>query len=415
MSSAKPIKSIVFTLCAAVAMSAFLALIAQTADAAKKLPVVTKVSPMEVAVGEELTLTGKNFIKGKKALTVVFQRTGSKRRFTVRVTPTSKTKAKVTIPNLTSDLLLETPSRALLPNDNIYRIRVLTRVGSSKSPTPLGKSPRISKSKGGGAAADVTPLGDCDLDGLPNGTDPDDDNDLLEDTIENQIRTELCNPDTDGDGPTDYYEYRVAVEFNGGLPAVLPFPGLQPRPNPLFGGDATEDFDGDFLKQIEEFKTWQYTKSMDRFYSDADQDSDNDGLRDGWEDEDNDRMPNLVEITAYKSDGNYLDWLNPDSDGDTLCDGLDDLDHDGPPTPLSLADCSSPVPNNGPGGTPPTSTGSGDPNPSLIDADDNIYSNWYEWYSTPGYPQFELPGGVYDPCLPDPDNHYCPNKSPNVP
>ena len=158
-----------------------------------------------------------------------------------------------------------------------------------------------------------------------------------------------------------------------------------------------------------EFKTWQYTKRMDRFYSDADQDSDEDGTRDGWEDEDGDQLPNLVEFGSFKRP---LDWLDWDSDGDGLCDSLDDQDHDGQATPLSVADCSTPVPNNGPLGNPVTSTGDGDPNASLIDADDNIYSNYYEWYTVAGYTQWNNGGGADDPCVPDPDGRYCPTDLP---
>lgn len=407
MSSAKPIKSIVFTLCAAIAMIAFFALIAQPAGAAKKkLPLITNVTPKEVTVGGQLTLTGKNFIKGKNKLTIVFQRTGSKRRFTVKASPSSTRKAKVKVPNLASDLLAPVADRDLLPNDNVYRLRAVTKIGTAKSLTPLGRSPRVIRGTGI-LPTDVTPSGDCDSDGIVNSADTDDDNDMLIDATEVLIGTDLCNPDTDGDGPTDYYEYRVAVEFNGGSPAILPYPGLQPRPNPLFA-DAEEDYDGDYMTQGEEFKTWQFTKNMDRFYSDADQDSDNDGLRDGWEDEDGDQMPNLVEMKAFQEENNYLDWLNADSDGDTLCDGLDDQDHDGDPTPLGVADCTTPVPNNVSLG------GSGDPNPGLIDADDNIYSNWYEWFEHDGY-QFDQAAEAYEACLPDPLNRYCRTKLPNVP
>lgn len=412
MSSTKSVKNTTLMLAAAIAtIAAFALLTAQPAAAAKKkkLPVLTSVTPNVVLVGDTITLKGKNFIKGKRSLTVIFQRSGSKRRFTVRAKATSTKKATLKVPNVTSDMLIETKERPLSPTDNVYRIRLVTKVGASKALSPVGRSPRVVKGLGG-AAANPGGAGDCDLDGILNAADADDDNDLLDDATELKIGTDVCAADTDGDGPTDYYEYRVAVEFNGGSPAVLPYPGLMPRPNPLVG-DASKDFDGDYMSQGEEFRAWQYTKNMDRFYSDADQDSDDDNVRDGWEDEDGDRMPNLVEIRAFGAPDASLNYLLTDSDGDGLCDGLDDQDHDGPATPLSVADCTTAVPNNGLGGTPPTDTGGGDPNPGLIDADDNEFSNYYEWYTVAQYTQFASPGASYDPCMPI-DSHYCPHDQP---
>lgn len=398
MSSAKPIKSTVFTLCAAFALSAFFALIAPSADAAKKLPVITKVTPTEnVAINATLTISGRNFIKGKNEMRIVFQRAGSKRRFTVRGTASSSKKLKVKVPNLLNDLTYATSQRPIQPTDNIYRLRAISKVGVSRQTSP-SKSPRVVQDLTV-SDADKTAEGDCDNDGIINSKDSDDDNDLLEDAIEALILTQPCKADTDGDISTDYYEYRVAVEYNGGQPPVLPYPSKMPYPNPIVA-DGDKDFDGDKMSHNAEFKTWQYTKRMDRFYSDADQDSDGDGTRDGWEDEDGDQLPNLVEFGAFSD--RPLDWLDWDSDGDGLCDSLDDQDHDGPATPLHLQDCATAVPNNG----------TGDPNPTLIDADDNIYSNYYEWFVVAGYTQWISGGGAENPCIPDPAGHYCPSDLP---
>jgi hypothetical protein len=234
---------------------------------------------------------------------------------------------------------------------------------------------------------------DCDSDGLVDDVDPDDDNDLLSDTIEVQIGTDRCQPDTDGDQVTDYYEYRVAYAINGG--PVLPYPGRRPYPNPLTA-DSENDWDGDQLSTLAEFFAWRYTGRMDRFYSDADQDSDDDGTFDEWEDEDGDLLPNIVEIADFGGELNSegpIEWLRIDSDGDGLCDGLDDLDHDGPPTPNAVADCSTQVPNN---------SIPGDPDSSKIDGDDNIYSNWYEWFNGTN---------PFNPCSPSPYpiSPFCPH------
>jgi hypothetical protein len=251
------------------------------------------------------------------------------------------------------------------------------------------------------------PTGDCDKDGVKNSVDADDDGDLLDDTIELSIGTDVCDPDTDHDDASDFYEYTVAFAYNGG--PVLPYPGLRPYPNPLDPSDSSTDFDGDMLTTHGEYRAWQYTGLMSRFYSDADQDSDNDGKIDSAEDEDGDLLPNATEIAAFKD----LNWLKTDTDGDGLCDGLDDQDHDGPPTPLALADCSARVPNNGPSPAfPPTDPSDtvpgGDPNGAKIDGDDNRYSNFYEWYI--GGAEVESPGEAYEPCEPSvyPVSPFCP-------
>ena len=53
---------------------------ATVADAAAKkasaYPTVKKIPPMTVSVGETMTITGKNFVKGKDKNTVVFRRDG---------------------------------------------------------------------------------------------------------------------------------------------------------------------------------------------------------------------------------------------------------------------------------------------------------------------------------------------------
>jgi hypothetical protein len=55
---------------------------AASADAAKSKkkvvkPVVTKVAPKDVAIGETLTIYGRHFVRGKGRNTVAFKRDGS--------------------------------------------------------------------------------------------------------------------------------------------------------------------------------------------------------------------------------------------------------------------------------------------------------------------------------------------------
>ncbi|MBJ7458682.1 MAG: hypothetical protein JHD02_05805 [Thermoleophilaceae bacterium] len=393
--------------------------LAPVADAAKSrtsttksaLPKITKVDPLtDVYVGQTLKLTGKNFVKGKKTLVVMFRRDGSTRKFTARGSATSTTRATVVVPDVTGDLVRSTQTTGG-PLDNMFRLRPITKFGAAKAWTGTSISPRMAKQSATSIPTDTGTDGDCDKDGIRNGLDPDDDNDLLDDIGEQSIGTDICNIDTDNDDASDFYEYTVAFDYNGG--PVLPYPALRPYPNPLVADSGT-DFDGDGLTTHGEYRAWQYTGLMARFYSDADQDSDGDGKIDSAEDEDHDLLPNYVELKAFQS-GNPvrdLNWLKTDTDGDGLCDGLDDQDHDGPPTALAVADCSSIVPNNGPGGTPPTSAidsaPGGDPDGSRIDGDDNRYSNFYEWYTFGADPN--SPGDSYDPCMPSvyPVSPYCP-------
>lgn len=377
---------------------------AKRSAASKKAPVVTRVDPKEPKVGDKLTISGRNFVTGRNKMRVIFQRDGSKRRFTMRGTAKDSKTLTVIVPDVTADLLTNlTPGLdgglVAAPIPSIYRLRLINKYGIGPQ-TRVGRSPKIGPREGG---ADSSAAGDCDLDNVANETDTDDDNDLLTDTEEATIGTDPCAGDSDGDGPSDYYEFRVALEWNGG--PVLAYPKLAPFPNPLMP-DGLKDFDGDGLLQSEEYMAWRFTGRMDRFYSDANQDSDGDGVFDDEEDEDGDLMMNWVELRLFISP--YpLDFVNTDTDGDGLCDGLDDQDHDGPPTAVAAGDCSTPVPNNGPGDTP-AGSGAGDPGP-LIDGDDSIYSNWYEWYSS-------VSGGEwYDPCQPSvyPTSPMCPHLPPH--
>lgn len=364
----------------------------KSASATKKLPVVTRIDPMEAEIGQKLTISGKYIVKGSKKMRVLFQRLGSTRRFSARADGLSSKTLRVVVPDVSSDLTNGEPA--------IFRIRLISRYGTSKSWTKGSISPtlKLASSGPGSGEADTGATGDCDKDGQINSVDVDDDNDMLVDTVEKTIGTDSCKKDTDGDGPTDYYEHRVALEWNNGLAdrlQVLPYPLIVAYPNPTLPDDSN-NLDGDGLTTGEEFAAWQFTGRMDRFYSDADQDSDGDGIFDEWEDEDSDLLPNTVEMKLF----NYkfpLEWLRTDTDGDGLCDGLDDQDQDGPPTPVASADCSSPVPNNG----------TGDPNPLLIDGDDNVTSNWYEW-------AYSAAGSWYDPCDPFPYG-IGPNLSPSCP
>jgi hypothetical protein len=128
-------------------------------------------------------------------------------------------------------------------------------------PAPSGSTP-------------APPAPDCDGDGKPDSVDTDDDNDLLLDTIERNVGTSPCDPDSDDDGMTDGWEYKSALDLYsqscrvavGDFPTpcavVAPSTSTRSYPNPL-QGDADSDFDGDGLTALEEFSAWQRKASLD--------------------------------------------------------------------------------------------------------------------------------------------------------
>src|SRR3954452_3868345 len=244
--------------------SAFAGAAAPPAQAKQKAkaPVITKVSPMDVAIGEVLTIRGRHFVRGKKKNTVVFKRAGARAVFVKADIGTAKL-LKVTLP-ATLENVFQTKNNVPVPTR--FQLRVLTtRLGkkyTSKKRSPVVSAPRPPKPPQ--SAAD----GDCNGDGIKNSATTDDDGDLLLDTLEVSINTDGCNPDTDGDNVSDGYEYQSALDLNDDefqhpngntfYPAKLPYP------NPLYAGDENTDFDGDTLTLSEEQSLWQYTINVTR-------------------------------------------------------------------------------------------------------------------------------------------------------
>ena len=70
-----------------------------------------------------------------------------------------------------------------------------------------------------------------------NSADTDDDNDLLPDTLEVQLKLNPCSGDSDGDGVEDGFEFQSALDLNNDdyqhLNYITPYPGKTPYPNPL--------------------------------------------------------------------------------------------------------------------------------------------------------------------------------------
>jgi Bacterial TSP3 repeat len=333
------------------ATSATVKRLAHTADA--KFPLVKTVQPLKAGIGDTLTIVGHNFVAGKGRDTVVFQKTGSAAIF-VRATTATTTKITVVVPQKLLSFL--TGAAKGTPAPTKFRLRVLAK-RFALTFTSLGMSPIISGAPTSQAAlatscpvlAKNNPVADQDGDGMLN-------------YLEIKYGTDPCNPDTDGDGITDGYEYYAALDLNG---TAYPWPGAKPWPNPLDPSDANDDFDGDGLTMFQEFSLWKYVHGTYplNVYSDGTQntggsqpvtspqmatlDLDGDGdLEDSDRDADNDGLSNMVEFNmegqqawwagVYTSEKVYnlrhfsdVDPMNPDTDGDGIPDGQDDQDNDG--------------------------------------------------------------------------------------
>jgi IPT/TIG domain-containing protein len=320
-------------------------------------PVIKKVSPLKLSIGGTLTITGKNFRSGKGKNTVVFKRSGKPAVFAKSASSTT-TKITVVVPAKLSTFLSKKNGTAV---GTRFQLRVLAK-RFSKAFTSNSLSPVISPKKAGGAGGGTppTPYQMCQA-GLKANPGADSDADGLVNATETAIGTDPCNADSDGDGMVDGYEYDSALDLNG---RALPYPGKRPWPNPLDPSDGNNDFDGDGLSLVQEYKLWKFVGGTFPVtaYSDGTQNSggkiqaigglalldlDGDGyLTDDERDADNDGLSNIVEYQfrgtqawwneIYDSEKPYgariFSGVDPtvwDSDGDGVGDGADDQDEDG--------------------------------------------------------------------------------------
>jgi hypothetical protein len=234
------------------------------ADAKAKAPVITKVTPKTADVGTRLTITGKNFRRGKARNSVLFRRDKGKALFVKADVSTTK-KLTVVVPKTLEKYML---LKGSTPTPTRFRLRVLSSK-LSKAYTSAKLSPVIGPERSktgdgnsGGAGVPTAPDGDCDSDGVKNAVDLDDDNDLLADSLELSLLLDPCTGDTDADGVEDGFEYQSAIDLNNDdyqhPNRSLPYPGKTPYPNPLFK-DADKDYDGDGLALSDEYNLWKYT------------------------------------------------------------------------------------------------------------------------------------------------------------
>jgi len=289
---------------------------------APKAPVITSVSPLELAVGQTLTLKGRYFVKGRLKNTVVFKRPGGRAVFVKADLATSKL-LKVTLPKkLEGALALSGEER----RRTRLEIRVLGRklsraTAPALSPVVAPASLDIEAPPVGPGAPQVVapalapapaPAAEAPASAEAPATEPcKPDDDLLDEATEKRLGLDPCRPDTDADGVEDGYEYRSALDLNDDEDRspqnVQPAPEKRPYPNPLFG-DASVDYDGDGLELGEEHALWRYSvargapRRLDALsYSDGEQYSV--FVRDA----DGQRQPSLA-AAGYAKQQEFLSW-----------------------------------------------------------------------------------------------------------
>ncbi len=282
-----------------------------SASAAAKTPVILKVTPHKTSIGKTLRIRGRYFLPGKGRNSVVFQRDG-KRAVFVKADLATRKLVTVKIPASLDDYLV---MRGGVGQPTRFRLRVLAGK-LSKRVTGNRRSPLIGPEIFELPKPPVAPeTGDCDGDGVVNGSDLHDDDDLLDDTTEVALKLDPCKVDSDGDGVHDGFEYRSARDLNDDEDeepnTFLPYPGKRPYPNPLDATDADTDFDGDALTLKQEFALWQWglahgePRSLDALsYSDGEQYTRSARGADGR------RKPTLA-ADNYDRYQCFIDWADP--------------------------------------------------------------------------------------------------------
>jgi hypothetical protein len=231
-----------------------------TAHAKTRSPVVKRITPKHVFVGETLTIRGRYFRRGINKNTVAFKRRGAKVVFVKAEKGTTKL-LKVTLPQRLEKVLVVKNGT---PTPTRLQVRVLA-AKFGKRFTSISRSPLVGPEKPPAPPAPPTvdPNADCDGDNQVNRVDSDDDNDLLTDTLEKSLKLDSCSMDSDEDGVEDGYEYQSARDLNDdehqNANQYLPYPEKRPYPNALDGTDAGTDHDGDSLTLKEEYLLWKYT------------------------------------------------------------------------------------------------------------------------------------------------------------
>jgi hypothetical protein len=344
------------------ALALALALLPAGAAHAASAPVITKVSPMKVEIGQTLTIKGRGFRSGAFKNTVAFKRSRKPAVF-VKVPTATRTQLTFPVPEKLLPFLQDAKGKAITRQ---FRLRVLSnRFGKAFTSAKL--SPRVGPPGSGGGGTPPPGAAPACKAVLTSET-TDTDKDGLSDALETRVKTNPCALDSDGEGVSDGFEYESALDLNS---RALPYPGKRQWPNPLDGSDAAYDFDQDGLTMTDEYAQWMYSTGG-RFpltYSDGDQDTNVGGndtpvtpetaaldingngvITDDEKDVDGDAITNWDETSGrmqpqwwagahpgeIQYEGNVgaaplfdTSPVDPDSDGDGQPDGADDQDHDG--------------------------------------------------------------------------------------
>lgn len=322
------------------------------------LPTIKKVKPLKAEIGDQLTITGKNFLPGKGKNTVVFFREGAPPVF-LKAAKASKTRLTVKLTSKLGKFLIGKNTGEKGPTQ--FRLRIIAaRFGAKFTPKKLSPTISVGAQDHGDQGSSAPPAPVCSLQTASATPQADTDGDGLPNSREIQILTDPCTADSDGDAIPDGYEFESALDLNL---RALPYPGKRPYPNPLDPSDANVDYDSDGLTLSDEHAAWvafgasafpllysdgtqtsmgpvQVTPetawadlSQDGFLTDDEKDVDGDGLT-NW-DEAHGRMTPAWWAAVWDTEKPYTitylqtDWLDRDTDGDGLVDGPDDVDHDG--------------------------------------------------------------------------------------
>src|SRR5215212_9706158 len=97
--------------------------VADAATTAPTYPSISKIDPLNLAIGETMTITGRGFVKGKNRNTVVFKR-GNQRAIFAKALSATSTKLKVVVPEKVRPFLNKKEG-AEVPTK--FRLRVLAR------------------------------------------------------------------------------------------------------------------------------------------------------------------------------------------------------------------------------------------------------------------------------------------------
>jgi len=218
---------------------------AKAHKARSKAPTVKSIHPLNLRIGQKLTIRGSGFVRGKKKNTVVFMGAGKRVVWVKADTATTKT-ISVKLPDTLAALLTNNAGSLVATR---LQVRVIAKK-SVRAFTKLSKSPKVSP-KNSSAVAPSS----C----VPHPANPasDVDGDMLPDALEVALKTDPCKYDTDGDGVSDGYEYQSALDLNRNAnSSSIPWPAAskKPYPNPLDPTDASTDFDGDSLTLLEEYQ-----------------------------------------------------------------------------------------------------------------------------------------------------------------